>query len=109
MAALRVVVLIWMLLRAMVLETSSACVHSPPSSQALTAALLVIVAIAMLLRTMLPKISSACAHSPPFSQALTAALHVIVSIWMLLRAMTPVRLTSDMLQCPTVTLSCSIK
>ena len=51
------------------------------------------------------KISSACGHSPPFSQALTAALHVIVSIWMLLRAMTPVTLTSDMLQCPTVTLS----
>ena len=52
---LHVVVLIWMLLRAMVLETSSACVHSPPSSQALTAALHVIVAIAMLLRAMLLK------------------------------------------------------
>ena len=41
MAALHVVVLIWMLLRAMVLKTSSACVHSPPSPQALTAAIII--------------------------------------------------------------------
>ena len=73
-----IIVSIAMLLRAMLPKKSSACAHSPPTSQELTAALYVIVYIWMLLRAMTAKTSSARDHSRPLPQALTATLHMMV-------------------------------
>ena len=72
-----IIVSIAMLLRAMLPKKSSACAHSPPTSQELTAALYVIVYIWMLLRAMTAKTSSARDHSRPLPQALSVGCLLI--------------------------------